>query len=62
MDLAMMSPAQGDGELIADLAPECSRLGKAEVMGIHGSSTADQTGIPGDRLDVLPIANPARFR
>jgi hypothetical protein len=29
MDLAMMSSAQGDGELVTDLAAKCSALGKA---------------------------------
>jgi len=62
VDLAMVSSAQRNGELIADLAPEGSALGKAEVVSIHGSSAADQAGVPDDRLNVLPITNPARFR
>jgi hypothetical protein len=62
VDLAMVPSAQRNGELIADLAPECPALGKAEVVSIHGSSAADQAGVPDDRLNVLPITNPARFR
>jgi hypothetical protein len=62
VDLAMMSSAQRNGELIADLAPEGSALRKAEVVSIHGSSAADQAGVADDRLNVLPITNPARFR
>ena len=62
VDLAMVSSAQRNGELIADLAPEGSALGKTKVVSIHGSSAADQAGVPDDRLNVLPITNPARFR
>ena len=34
MDLAMMTSAQRDSELIADLAPESSALREAEVMSV----------------------------
>ena len=34
MDLTMMTSAQRDGELVADLSAECTALGKSEVVGI----------------------------
>ena len=36
MELAMMSSAQGDGELVAHPAPERAVLGKAQMMSITG--------------------------
>src|ERR1700726_1748531 len=59
MDLAGMAPAQRHGELIADLAAECWRLRKAQVMRIGGAAAADQAGMFGNRFDVLSIANAA---
>jgi hypothetical protein len=32
VQFAVVCPAQGDGKLVADLAPERARFGKAEVM------------------------------
>ena len=34
MHFSMMSPAKGDGVLVAYLTPECSVLRKAQMMGI----------------------------
>ena len=36
MDLTMMSPAQRNSELVADLAAECVALRKAQMVGIRG--------------------------
>ena len=36
MNLAMVSSTQWDGELIADLPPECPALRKSEMVGIRG--------------------------
>ena len=47
MHLAMMAPTQWNGELIADLAPECQCLGKAQVVGVGGTATADQARLLG---------------
>ena len=57
----MMTPAQGDGELIADLSAECAALCEAEVMSIRRLPAADQTWMGGDELDVLAVTNPARL-
>ena len=62
MHLAMVPSTQGDGELIADLAPERPALREAQVMGIRGLATANQTGLLGHMSDVVAVSNPARLR
>jgi hypothetical protein len=57
MHFAMVSSAEGHNELVTDFAAQCRGLGKAQVMGIGGTPTADQAGLPGNRSDVIPIAN-----
>jgi hypothetical protein len=44
VDLAMMSPAQRDRELIAHLAPERWVLCEAKVVSIRGLPAAKQAG------------------
>ncbi|HXW31266.1 MAG TPA: hypothetical protein VEK55_18035 [Xanthobacteraceae bacterium] len=34
MGLAVVPPAEGNGELVAHLAPQSPALGKAQVMGV----------------------------
>ena len=48
--LSVVLPAQRDGEFIAHLPSECPRLGKPEMMGIGGFSTADQARLRGHEL------------
>jgi hypothetical protein len=43
MDVTVMNPAQGYRELVAHLQPHRPRLGKSEVVGVGGASSADQT-------------------
>ena len=62
MHLAMVSSTQGDGELIADLSAECPALREAQVMGIAGLATANQTRLLGHMSNVIAVANPARLR
>ena len=57
MHFAMVSSAEGHSELVTDFAAQCRRLGKAQVMGIGGTPTADQAGLPGNRSDVVAVAN-----
>jgi hypothetical protein len=57
--LAVMPSTQWNGELIADLSPESSALREPEMMSIRGAPTANQTGLLGNKLDVLPIADPS---
>jgi hypothetical protein len=61
VDLAMMSSAQWYGEFIADLAPERGMLREPQVMGIRGSSAANQARLLGNRFDVIAVTNPARL-
>ena len=58
---AMVPSAQRHGELIADLSAECPTLRKAQVVGIAGLATANQTRLLGHMSDVIAVANPARL-
>ena len=62
MDLAMVSSAQRDRELVADFAAKRPALGETQMVGVTGLSAADQTCAPGDEFDVLSVANPPRLR
>jgi hypothetical protein len=43
MDVTVMNSAQGHRELVTHLQPHRPRLGKSEVVGVSGASSADQT-------------------
>ena len=58
VELAMMSPAERDRELVADLAPECTRLREAQMVWIGRPAAADQARLLGYRLDVVSVADP----
>jgi len=60
VNLAMVSSTQGDGELIAHPAAECTNLRNSEV-GIRWLSPANQARVVGDSLDVIPVTNPPRL-
>ena len=53
----MMSTAQWDDKLIADLASECPGLCKAQMVGIRRLTTADQTRLLGHISDVAAVSN-----
>ena len=61
MNLAMVSPAQRDGELVADLAAEGLQLRKPEVMCVRGLSAADQARLFGHEPHMVLVTNAARF-
>jgi hypothetical protein len=61
MKLAMMGATEGNGELVADLAPQCLRLGEADVMGIGRGGAADKTGLRGDVAQVVLVPDATRF-
>ena len=48
MDLAMVPAAERHCELIADLAAQCRRLGKAQTMRISRAPVADQARLLGN--------------
>ena len=60
MDLAIVPPAQRDGELVSDLAVQGPVLRKAQMVSICRTPAADQASLLGNRLDMLPVANPTR--
>ncbi len=59
VQLAMMAPAQWDGEFIADFAPEGGLLRKSQVMGVRGPSAANEGRLFGNRFDVIPVTHAA---
>jgi hypothetical protein len=61
VDLAMVSPTQGHRKFITDFAPKRAALRKTEMVCIGGQSAANQTGVFGNRFDVLSVANAARL-
>ena len=61
MHLAMVPATQRDSELIADLASQRPALREAQVVGIRGLATANQTRLLGHMSDVLAVPNPARL-
>jgi hypothetical protein len=56
MQLAVMDPANRDCELIAHASPECTRLGKREVMRIRWDAAAHKAGLPEHEPAVLLVA------
>ena len=62
MNVAVMTAAERDGELVADLAAEGAALCEAQVVGVAGLAPADQARLLGDMPDVIAVADPARFR
>jgi hypothetical protein len=61
MNLAVMAPAQRNGELIADLAPECAVLCKTKMMGIRRAPAAYQTLLFSYKLDVFLVTEAPRL-
>src|SRR5215204_1205484 len=62
VQLAMMDATQGNGELVANLAPERPRLGKAQVVGITRRAPTDETRLGRDELKVPLVASAPRLR
>jgi hypothetical protein len=61
MQLAMMDPADRNGELVAHASSECTRLHKREVMRIGWDAAAHKAGLPEHEPAVLLIAQSNRF-
>jgi hypothetical protein len=62
MHLAMMTTAERDRELIADLTAKGRRLCKTEVMCIDGTLAANQAWLLRRRFHMLPVANSTGHR
>ncbi len=56
MELAVVSPAKRDGELVAHLAPERPNLREAQVMGIGGFASAYEARTRGHEFQVGLVA------
>jgi hypothetical protein len=61
MDVTVMNPAQRHRELVAHLQPHRPRLGKSEVVGVSGASSADQTRLRRHEFEVGFIAQSSRL-
>ena len=62
MQLAMMSPTQRDGELIADLLSHGAALRKAKMVWIRRLPPANETSLLSNQPEVLSITNPPWLR
>src|SRR5579872_3101700 len=56
MQLAVMKPAQRNREAVADFSPHRALFCKFEVVGIRRGSTTNQTGLRGNKLQMMAIA------
>ena len=61
VQLAMVQPADRDGEAVADLAPHRPLLGKPEVVGVRGAPAADETPLSSHEPEMVAIALPHRL-
>jgi hypothetical protein len=52
MDVTVMGSAQRYREFIADLESHCSRLSEAQMVGVSGTSAADQTRLRCNELEM----------
>ena len=57
MDFAVVAATERNGELVADLAAKRSVLGEAQMMGVRRLAATDETGLPGNKLDVFAVAD-----
>jgi hypothetical protein len=55
----MVTAAELDGELVADLSTKRLGLGKALVMSVGRFAAADETWLSGDEFDVRAISHTA---
>src|ERR1700722_19907580 len=61
VELAVVQPADGYREPVADFPPHRPRLCKLDMVGIRGGSAADETGLRGYKLQVFAVALPHWF-
>lgn len=57
----MVRPAKRDGELVADLAPKRSRLGKFQMVGVRGTLLADKASLAANERKMLLAPTDARI-
>jgi hypothetical protein len=56
MVVTVMDSAQRYRELIADFEPHRAGLSEPQMVGVGGASSADQTGLRGNELEVGFVA------
>jgi hypothetical protein len=61
MVVAVMRSAKRHGEFVADLSSYRPRLRKAEMVGVGGTSAANQTWMRCDEFEMALVAMPARL-
>ena len=61
MQLAVVDPANRNGEFVAHAASESTRLRKGEVMRIRRHAAAHEARLPQHEFPVVLIAQPNRF-
>ena len=61
VELAVMGTAEGDGELVADLAADRLWLGKADVMGVGRDRATENARLRCDMAEMVLVAERAGF-
>jgi len=61
MDFVVVGAAERHGELVADLAADSARLGKAKVMGVGRAAATDDAGLLADMAEVIVAASAPWF-
>jgi len=61
MIVPVMRSAQRYGVFVTDLAPHCAGLCEPQMVGVSGTSSADQTGLRCYELEVGLVAEPAHL-
>ena len=61
MNLGMVTSAEGDDPLVADLSPECAALRKAQMMRIGRCAAADEAWLGRDKSEMILVSNATQF-
>src|SRR3982074_535773 len=61
MDVTVVGSAKRHREFVADLAPHRTRLSELQIVGVCGTSRADQARLRSYEFEVGFVAEPARF-
>ena len=56
VELAMVRTAQRDREFVAYLARQDGDLCELQMVRIRGAARADEAGLSGDELQVIPVS------
>ena len=61
MKCAMVKPAKGYRELVADFACKCTLLCELKMMRVRGAATAGQARLGAHELEMISISQPKLF-